>query len=220
MRFSLRERVIEPEWLDDARREEARKSLSDLIRLNRYWGGYSSLAKLLRSAELPSGSFSVLDVGAANGDMGQQMRRLHSGARVTSLDYVAHHLDCAAEPKVVADAFHLPFAPRSFDYIFSSLFMHHFTNQQIVGLLSAFAAVSRRGVLVDDLERAVIPYYFVPATQAVLGWDRITVHDAPISVAAGFRADELRQLARAAGLRNPVVQTHGIAYRVTLYAQV
>jgi 2-polyprenyl-3-methyl-5-hydroxy-6-metoxy-1,4-benzoquinol methylase len=220
VRFFFRERVIKAEWLDEVGRDRARNSLADLIRLNRYWGGYSSLARLLRSAELPSGPFSVLDIGAANGDMGRRMRKLCPGARVTSLDYVSHHLDGASEPKVVADAFHLPFATKSFDYVFSSLFLHHFTNPQIVELLSSSVSVARRAVFVDDLERAVIPYYFVPATRTLLGWDPITVHDAPISVAAGFRAEELLDLARAAGLRDPVVRTHGIAYRVTLYAPV
>jgi hypothetical protein len=220
VRLSFRQRVIELEWLDDVGPAEARNSLGDLIRLNRRWGGYSSLAKLLREAALPADPCSVLDVGAATGDMGRQFSRLQPQACVTSLDYVPHHLDGAPQPKIVADAFRLPFRQRSFDYVFMSLFLHHFTDQQIVQLLTDFAAVARRAVLVVDLERAAIPYYFVPFTRALLGWDPITVHDASISVAAGFRAGELRQLAQAAGLRDLVVRTHGIAYRVTLFGRV
>jgi hypothetical protein len=219
VRLRFPKRIIEPEWLDEAEPGQARDSLADLIRLNRDWGGYSSLAALLREVR-PDKTFSMLDVGAASGDMGRRALRLYPGSRVTSLDYVAHHLDGASGPRVVADAFRLPFARRSFDYVFSSLFLHHFTNEQIVALFIDFQEVARRAVLAVDLERAAIPYHFVPATRRVLGWDRITAHDAPISVAAGFRPGELRHLALAAGLRDPVVRSHGIAYRVTLRAAV
>lgn len=219
MRLSFKRRVIEPEWLDELPREDAECSLRDLERLNRRWGGYSSLQRLLsnRRRRTPC---SVLDVGAASGDMGRQIVRLWPGTTVTSLDYVVHHLDGAPQPRVAGDAFALPFAPRSFDFAFSSLFLHHFTNEQVVRLLAAFGRVARCAVLIVDLERRLIPYHFIPVTQRVLGWDPITAHDGPISVAAGFRKAELYDLAVAAGLRNPEVRTHGFAYRVTLYGEV
>ena len=212
--------MIEPEWLDEASPDVARDSLQDLVRLNRYWGGHSSLGTLLRRAAAPPGPCTILDVGSASGDMGREISRCWPGARVTSLDYVAHHLDGAPGPKLVGDAFRLPLAPQSFDYVFSSLFLHHFTDEQVVELLASFASVARRAVLAVDLHRAAIPYHFVPATRFALGWDPITVHDGPISVAAGWLPRELRDLASAAGLRNPVARTHGFAYRVTLYGEV
>ena len=86
----------------------------------------------------PDESFSVLDVGAASGDMGAAMRRSFPKARVTSLDYKMIHLAEAAEPKVAGDAFHLPFRPASFDFVFSSLFLHHFTNERVVDLFASF----------------------------------------------------------------------------------
>ncbi len=221
MRFSLPGRVIEPEWLDGTQPDKARNSLADLTRLNRYWGGYSSLVRLLRDAGLSRDQhFTVLDVGAASGDMGRELRRLCSGSRVVSVDYTAHHLDPAPPPKLVADAFQLPFSAESFDYVFSSLFLHHFTDEQIVSLLSSSRQVARRAVLAIDLERSWIPYHFVPATRMVLGWDPITVHDAPISVAAGFRAWELKRLAEQAGLREVQVRTNGFAFRLTLCGRV
>ncbi len=217
MRLRFAQRTIEPELLDGAGVDEARASLNDLIRLNRDWGGYSSLAQLLDRADVTRGPASVLDVGAASGDMGRQFRALRPHAAVTSLDYVVHHLAKAPAPKIAADAFYLPFPPRSFDYVFASLFLHHFTGGQIVELLRAFGRTARRGVLISDLERRTIPYYFVPFTRWVLGWDPITVHDAPVSVAAGFRTSELRDLAIAAGLQ-PDVRTHGMAFRITMWA--
>ena len=76
---------------------------------------------------MPDGQpFSVLDVGAASGDMGACIRQWYPAAKVTSLDYVASHLAGSPGQRVAGDAFRLPFRPASFDYVFCSLFLHHF----------------------------------------------------------------------------------------------
>jgi SAM-dependent methyltransferase len=118
----------------------------------------------------------------------------------------------------VADAFRLPFQPKSYDFVLTSLFLHHFGDDQIVGLLRGFAALARRGIMVIDLNRRWLPYWFVPATRWALGWDRITAHDAPVSVAAAFRPAELQALARRAGLKDVDVKSHGLSFRLTLFA--
>jgi len=214
---SLRERVICHEILDDLPLEEARPSLNDLVRLNRHWGGHSTLRWLLAQA-VPSHSetFSLLDVGAASGDMGECIRRWYPAATVTSLDYRASHMQSCAPPKVVADAFGLPFSPASFDYVFCSLFLHHFTNQQIVDLLRGFGAVARRAVLVIDLERHPIARNFLPWTKWIFHWDQVTVHDGVASVEAAFRKPELEQLARSAGLQDVRVSVFHPAFRIAM----
>lgn len=219
MRFSFRRRVIEPELLDTLAPGEGRNSVADLTRINRRWGGYSSLRKLIDRVSRADERFSLLDVGAASGDMGREIARVRPGARVVLLDRLAHHLEGADAPRTVADACALPFADGAFDFVFSSLFLHHFSEEEIVALLREFRRVARRAVLAVDLERRLLAYYFLPATKRALGWDAITVHDGPISVAAGFRRGELARLADRAGLIEPEEQTHGLAFRITLSAQ-
>jgi Methyltransferase domain len=212
-------RVIRPELLDDADPLEARHSLEDLTRINRYLGGYRVLRWLMAQIASPDEPFSVLDVGAASGDMGRWLRQAYPLARVTSFDYRMAHLSPAAQPKVVGDAFRLPFRPRSFDVVFSSLFLHHFQDAQVVGLLSEFGALARRTVAAIDLERGPFSYHFIPVTRWLFGWHPITLHDAPASVAAGFTPEELRALANAAGLRDPRVAVHRPWGRLTLIAR-
>ena len=43
----LNGRVLKPELLDTLPPEEARASLADLVRVNKYWGGHSTLRRLV-----------------------------------------------------------------------------------------------------------------------------------------------------------------------------
>ncbi len=214
----LNGRVIKPELLDTLPGDQGRPSLQDLVRINRRWGGYSTLRRLLAQVVRPGETFSLLDVGAASGDMGECVRATYPEAQVTSLDYRTSHLGANPGPSVVGDAFALPFPPATFDFVFSSLFLHHFTDAQVVELLRGFGSIARRGVLVIDLERNPIAYFFLPWTRWALGWDPVTVHDGRISVEAAFRPRELEALARAAGLTDPHARAYWPAFRVAMFA--
>lgn len=215
----FKNRLIEPELLDHADPEEARLNLADLVRINQRFGGYSTAAKLLSQAASPSDSFTLLDVGAASGDTGRFLSSTYPNAKITSLDYNVVNAAAAPHPKLIADAFALPFQPGSFDFVFSSLFLHHFTNEQVVQLLKGFHTVARQAVLITDLERHILPYYFLPATRPLFRWNRITVHDGIISVRAAFTRSELLRLAAQAGMSQVAVETHRPAFRLSLVAR-
>src|SRR5689334_447302 len=193
-------RVIRPEWLDSQSPEDATASLNDLVKINRLLGGHAVLRKTMDRLAGPDEQFTLLDVGAASGDMGACIRARYPHAVVTSLDYKADHLATAAEPRVCGDAFRMPFASRSFDFVHCSLFLHHFPDTEVVELLRSFAHLATRAVVLTDLERHPLAYYFIPFTKWIFGWDRITLHDGPISVEAAFHANELQALAHQAGL--------------------
>jgi phospholipid N-methyltransferase len=215
-----RQRLIVPEMLDHAPPDVARASLRDLERINRYLGGYLVLRQMFARLVTADESFSVLDVGAATGDMGAAIRRSFPKARVTSLDYRTLHLTQAAEPKVAGDAFHLPFRESSFDFVFSSLFLHHFTDERVVDLFESFRGIARRAVLAIDLDRGPLAYYFLPNTRWLFRWHAITINDGQISVRAGFKRNELVALAGRAGLNRADVRVHRPWSRLSLVAPV
>lgn len=214
----LNGRVIKPEILDTLPADEARASLADLTRINRDWGGHGTLRKLLREIVRPADSFSLLDVGAASGDMGSRIREWYPHADVVSLDRIATHLSNCPGDRIAGDAFQLPIRENSFDFVFCSLFLHHFTDAQVTELLAGFGRVARRAVLVIDLERHPIAYYFLPWTRKFLGWDPVTVYDGAISVEAAFRPRELETLAERAGLQNPHAHAYWPAFRIAMSA--
>ncbi len=213
-------RRIEPELLDDAPGPERENSLRDLERINRFLGGHLILRSILRELASRREDFSVLDAGAASGAMGRVIRTAYPRARIVSLDLQARHLALASGARVIGDAFALPFAPRSFDFVFSSLFLHHFDDASVVALLASFAQAARRAVVAIDLDRQPLAAAFIPASRWLFGWNRITMHDAPVSVRAAFHARELLSLARQAGLSEAKVRRHAPWFRLSLVAPV
>jgi 2-polyprenyl-3-methyl-5-hydroxy-6-metoxy-1,4-benzoquinol methylase len=214
----FKQRRIQPELLDHAPPEIARRNLADLVRINRYFGGHSTIRKMLADTVRKDEEFNLLDVAAASGDTGRLITRLYPQAKVVNLDYNGVNLSSAAYPKVIADAFHLPFPAGSFDYVLSSLFLHHFEDDQVEVLLRELYRVARRAILVADLERHVLPYIFLPISRPFFTWGDITVHDGVRSVRAAFKPGELVKLARRAGMANPRVVTYRPAFRLALHA--
>lgn len=217
---SVYDRVVVPELLDHASPEVARDNLRDLVRINRYLGGHSILHRIMADFVRPQDRFSMLDVGAASGDMGAALQRRYPSATITSLDRKCVHLEKASHPKLAGDAFLLPFAERSFDFVFSSLFLHHFSDEQVVELFRNFRTVARRAVLAIDLERGPLAYYFIPATKWLFGWHDISLYDGPVSVRAAFKKDELLSLALRSGLNQARVNVNRPWARLSLVAPV
>lgn len=218
MRFH-RGRIVQAELMDDESPDRTAPSLRDLVRINQLLGGHRVLRQALAQSVRPDEAFTMLDVGAASGDAEAIVRQHYPRARVTSLDYRAHHMRAALGQRVLGDAFQLPFRKHSFDIVYCGLFLHHFSEEQVTQLLRSFGATARRFIIANDLERHVLPFYFLPATRWLFHWHPITLHDGPISVQAGFSRVELQQLARNAELQNPAVQAYRPAFRLCLLAQ-
>lgn len=219
MRGTRSARLPRAELLDNAGAAAASRSLADLVRINRYFGGHRTIRSTLRKLFEPVDSFSVLDVGAGSGDSAGAIQSAFPNARVASLDYRLSHLRLASGLRVVASAFLLPFRPKAFDVVFCSLFLHHFDEAQILELLKNFGALARKVVVAVDLERHWFARRFLPATNIFFSWHEITLHDGPVSVESGFLPDELSDLARTAGLREVQVRRHLPWFRLSMSAR-
>jgi ubiquinone/menaquinone biosynthesis C-methylase UbiE len=204
-----------PEWLEAAPPPAAERNLQDLVRINRWFGGHRSLLEVFEKLVHPLDRFSVLDVGAASGDMGKRISGKYKNAVVVSLDHRIAHLRAAAPPRIVAEASALPFRDRSFDFVLCSLLLHHFSDRCAAALVGELHRFSRRALVVLDLERHPLAYSFVPSTRWLFRWSDLTVHDGCASVAASFTANELRWIVEKAGSKETVIQRHWPWFRIS-----
>ena len=112
-------------------------------------------------------------------------------------------------------ALSLPFHPGTFDFVVCSSVLHHFPDNEVVDLIRQIRFLARRALIILDLERHPIPYYILPVTRRVFGWSTLTLHDGPISVAAGFRSEELASLTHAAGPSAVTIRKHRPWFRLS-----
>jgi SAM-dependent methyltransferase len=229
------ERIYEEELLDAGAGtdEDVRENLLDLRRINRLLGGTRVVLTALEAmlGQEPSAKLSLLDVGTGSADIPSMVSRW-SRARgmapaLAAVDLSDRNLrvarrDLGVSPDVElvrADALMLPFAPRSFDFVTASLFLHHFRDDDVIRLLAGFARIARRAVIVNDLVRNLVPYYFIRMTGPVFAKSFLTRNDGPVSVLRGFTAEELERLGSSAGLSSFSVR-RSFPYRLSLIADV
>jgi ubiquinone/menaquinone biosynthesis C-methylase UbiE len=198
----LSERATDPELLDAALpASEVQKSLADLRLVNRWLSGRGSLLRAVAPHLPPRGR--LLDVGCGSGDVAAYLSSgLGRPVFTVGVDVKPLHLREAPPVvrRVAADARQLPFRDGSFDVVTASLFLHHFDEPELAGLLRGLARIARRAVVVSDLERAHVPFAFARAVFPWLFESRVSVHDGLVSIRRAFREPELRAAFDAAGL--------------------
>lgn len=217
--LSLAQRHHIPEMMDDPECDPSQLegALRGLAQVNRWLGGFSSLAKALEPLARSRTRLRILDVGTGLADIPVRLVRwgerhetevevvgvdLHEGTLDLARRYVEEVLgERSAHVQLRrADALDLPFEAGSFDVATASLFLHHFPDPVAVGVLEEMRRCAGGRVVVSDLHRHWVAYAGIRAVAALLPVSEMFAHDGPASVLQGFRSDEIEALARSAGL--------------------
>jgi len=208
-----RDRVLEPEILDDLAPADPRavRSRRDLQRVNRVMGSCGILTRALRDVlgSLPRHApLRVLELGAGDGSLALRIaRRLAPSWRSVELTLLDRqpllaqetgigfaHLGWSLRPLTVdvlewARAPTQQQLPARWDVILANLFLHHFEDGRLRELLSA--AAQRSTAFIACEPRRTFPALLGSRLMPFLGVSRDTLHDAIVSVRAGFRDSEL-----------------------------
>jgi SAM-dependent methyltransferase len=92
---------------------------------------------------------SILDIGCAKGFMIYDMQRMISGLKVNGIDISKYAIDNAKNEVKhlckVANATHLPFKDKSFDFAISITTLHNLEESELVKALFEIERVSKKG---------------------------------------------------------------------------
>jgi ubiquinone/menaquinone biosynthesis C-methylase UbiE len=208
------------EPVDDV--DELAGNLRDIAFANARLGGTAPVVRALRRL----GARTVLDVGSGAGDVPFALVRDGElrgvDVRVTCLDSSEQMLAIARRATrahsaltfVLGDGAALPFGGGAFDVVTCTLALHHFQPDAARALLREMRRVARITPLVCDLRRSGAAF------AATWLWsrtsrNRLTRHDAPLSVRRAYTPGEALALAREAGWRAPRVRREPF-FRMTL----
>ncbi len=216
-------RLVARELMDDPIDSivELQENLADIGWANRHLGGLAPIVRNVRR----TGAQTVLDVCCGDGDIARALtadaRRRGATISIAGLDCSVQMLTIAAgrtPPNVAVtyvegDALALPFADGAFDVTVCNLALHHFEPAAARIMLGELRRVARLSPVVCDLRRSPAAY------AAALFWsrtsaNRLTRHDAPLSVRRAYTARETRALAASAGWRVPHVRAEAF-FRMT-----
>lgn len=209
----LTQRILTPEIMDedDVPVEKLRRSLGFIRWVNRRLGGTRAVMGHLRrwSKRWPRcETIRILDVATGSADIplaiARWAARERRDVRIVAIDRHERTLALAREhlgaqpdagdvlPRITllrADARYPPFAPNSFDYCVTSMFLHHLPDIEVLTVLRLMDRLATRGLIWNDLIRNRRAYLWCKLL--TLFGDDIVRHDGPVSVLAGFKRHEV-----------------------------
>jgi 2-polyprenyl-3-methyl-5-hydroxy-6-metoxy-1,4-benzoquinol methylase len=215
---SLQHRLQQPEMMDQPTLDRKRhiQALRGLERINYLSGCAGSYWPAIHeAASAASGRpLRVLDVATGAGDVPLRLwhraKRAGLNVEIAGCDRssvaVAHaRRQAEAQQAQVrffqADILGEPFSER-YDVVMCSLFLHHLAEEEVIQVLRTMAQVARDQVLVSDLRRSRLGWWFAWIGTRMLTMSPVVQFDGPVSVAAAFTCSELKNLADRAGLQD------------------
>jgi hypothetical protein len=200
-------RIIEPELLDELPPEDslAVGSRRDLCRVNAWMRNHVIMAGALRNYFSGQTPRQIIELGAGDGNFLLQVAKKASAhwlnVKVTLLDrqkIVTHQTLASFTSRgwhaetVTADVFDWLPAGNPAEVVIANLFLHHFPDVSLAGMLRAIADRARLFIAVEP-RRAIWPLFCSRMLWAI-GCNHVTRHDATVSVRAGFLGGELSKL--------------------------
>ncbi len=190
-------------------------NMYELNLVNTWLGGHSITCKGIRffQEKFPqSSSLSIAEIGCGGGDNLMAIQKFLDKQNVkytlTGIDIKKECIDYAIQKAtapvtwICSDYRDVVWPENKPDIIFTSLFCHHFTNEELVAQLQWLKQNSRLGFFINDLHRHPLAYFSISLITSLFSRSYLVKNDAPLSVKRGFKATEWHQLFQKAGITN------------------
>lgn len=214
---SLATRSSDPELMDDLTSggQAMDRTLNELDVINRWLGGnhvtIDGLSRLLSGTD-KSRPLVVADIGCGSGEMTSLIARWGNNTgrelKVVGVDANPNIIRFAEEKCrdqrsisfKVLNVLDAEFTGQKFDVVVATLFMHHFTNRQLVDFFRSLRHQTRIGFIVNDIHRHTIALHSIRLLTALLSRSSMVKNDAPLSVRRAFTRADLVGILSEAGI--------------------
>jgi 2-polyprenyl-3-methyl-5-hydroxy-6-metoxy-1,4-benzoquinol methylase len=205
--IDLRRRSYQKELMDgtDIPFEAMAQTLKELNTVNTRLGGHAITLSGVKHFLKANGSLTVCEIGCGGGD---NLHAVHKYCRKNNIPVSFVGIDMNPEcieyarkqypglpcQWITSDYAIVDLSSQRPDIIFSSLFCHHFTDEQLVSMLQWLKRNSSRGFFINDLHRHWLAFYLIKYITRLFSRSYLVKHDASLSVARSFRKKEWKQL--------------------------
>lgn len=180
--------------------DDCLKKLGDV---GRFLGGNS--AGLSAFNQLKIKPQSILDVGCGGGYFTNILAKKFPQAKVTGIDYSSKAIEHAKKHNSPNLSFHVPttlelnIPEKSVDIITATLVCHHMNDTELIDFLKRAKTSARKKVIINDLHRHPIAYFFYGLIAPILFRNRLITHDGLISIKRSFTKNEWVSYLKKAG---------------------
>lgn len=190
------------------------QALRELDSINYLLGGnYVTLNGLLQLLEMHSSpGLHIADLGCGSGDMLRRVRRLlvrrGEEAKLTGVDanpnviaYAEAHTppSCGIEYESL-NVFSEEFRRRRFDIVIATLFLHHFSDDELIRFFRQLKDQVSSGIVINDIHRHWFSYFAIKFLTRLFSRSAMVRNDAPVSVLRAFSKKDLRHIMQRAGI--------------------
>lgn len=218
MSINTKDRTEKTEIMDDfsLESEELVEALDKIARINQLLGGnkltLDGIKQLLKQATAHE-IIHITDIGCGNGDMLRMLadygNKNHLSLKLTGLDANAFTIQYAQKlsadyPNIdyrCMDIFSDEFQKTTYDIVLCTLTLHHFTNEQVIDLITIFKTNARKGIVINDLQRSKLAYRLFAIIAVVFNLNRMSREDGLTSILRGFKKRELQNFSEIAQLK-------------------
>jgi ubiquinone/menaquinone biosynthesis C-methylase UbiE len=198
------------------------QTLKELKTINKLLGGNQVTTSALKkiTAVFPNRMFTIADIGCGGGDM---LRVMADWAKAQKVNCQFIGID--ANPNTIAAArdnladlenvsfqvqnvFEKSFLDQQVDIITCTLFTHHFTEKELIGLFTTFTKKAKVALVINDLHRHPLAFYSIKLLTTLFSKSPMVKNDGPLSVLRSFRKKEIEDLMKAADLYNFEISWH------------
>ena len=223
MNINTKYRTQEAEIMDDfsLQGNELTAALDQIARINQFLGGnnltLNGVKKLLKKADI-SKTITIADIGCGNGDM---LRMLSNYGQKNNINFKLIGVDANAftinyaktlsnsypniEYKCI-DIFSEDFGALQYDILLCTLTLHHFSNEQILNIITTFSKNAAIGVVINDLHRSKLAYRLFEIICSVFNLERMSREDGLVSILRGFKKNELEEFSKKLSLKNYTIR--------------